>query len=219
MKERPILFSGPMVRAILAGEKTQTRRLVSTRACGKTIRPRAGHVQALRDGSWEWSADGGFDQGVLTLCCPHGGPGDRLWVRETWRAEELRDGLDGIRFRADQGFQPIQNSHAAADLWMEAHANGNHGESWRPSIFLRRWASRITLEISSVRAEQLQAITDDDIRAEGVTLEVARELAPRASITTLREAWAAGWDAINGDRAAWASNPWVWVLAFARVGA
>lgn len=186
MKERPILFSAPMVRAILAGTKTQTRRI----------------VKGLN----------GCHPGILP--CPYGAAGDRLWVRETWKtvpwnagAEKRIEGADhdeeGIRYRA---------------TWDRSCA-----PPWRPSIFMRRNASRITLDVTAVRAERLQDITEDDIRAEGVTRvnvgDLLATVRPRRTFPIAhdwRSLWALGWDAINGKRAPWSSNPWVWVISFTR---
>lgn len=176
MRERPILFSGPMVRALLAGTKTQTRRMV-------------------RD---QDPFDDFQSLPPLGLVCPYGVHGDRLWVRETWT-----DGYPGT----------------ADTVLYRATYEGRADHVWRPSIFMRRPASRITLEVSSVRVERLQDITDEDIRAEGVTPEIASEMAghPIHDPCSLRRAWEIGWDGINGKRAPWASNPWIWALTFKRV--
>lgn len=135
------------------------------------------------------------------MACPYGAPGDRLWVRETWRMDQHGKGSNVIY---------------AADL--DERFRGGKGP-WRPSIFMPRSASRITLEITSVRVERLQDITEKDIIAEGVTVDVAAKMTgiPWSSLPTLHHAWEAGWDFINGKRAPWASNPWVWVISFRRV--
>ena len=166
MKERPILFSAEMVRAILDGRKTKTRR------------PKKGNAAPCA-------------------------VGDVLWARETWRAEELPSGEDGVRFAADNAFVRIANTAAAADLWCDAHRNGKYGAKWRPSIHMPRWAARIFLKVTDVRIERIQAITEDDARAEGAS-----------SV----DAFCALWDSTYGA-GAWNRNEWVWALTFERVEA
>ncbi len=229
MKERPILFSGPMIRALLGGSKTQTRRLVDkdfpTEAESKTAGSywllsqsveRSVKFYSLNDyerlpkepgsydivGSVGWMADRGFKR---TYVSPYGIPGDRLWVRETHGTVKG----NGIRtvYRAD-GDQPLG-----------LDGNPVFGKMiWRPSIFMRRADSRLTLEITSVRAERLQSITDEDIRAEGMTRESVAELLGvnerDTADASIRELWGLGWDAINGKRATWLSDPWCWVIGF-----
>lgn len=205
-KERPILFSGPMVRAILAGRKTQTRRVVKPQfgqKWGHGVRHGDNafsvHVDiAEPDGSWKW------------IRCPYGKPGDCLWVRETWRAIERFDGTDGVLFAADGEFVGIDNTPEASDWWGDAYGNGRHGDKWRPSIFMPRWASRITLEITGVRVEQLGDITESDAIAEGA---IDRE--------SLDEGYSAVgffnslWAKLNGD---FDRRTWVWVVEFKRLG-
>lgn len=169
MKEHPILFSGPMVRALLAGTKTQTRRIVT--------QPR-------------------FVGPAMIHAGPYGGPGDRLWVRETFAETSGR-----VIYRESVPMGP---------------------GVWRPSIFMPRALSRITLEVVSVRVERLQDITDDDILAEGVTVAgvaalVGKQRSREPIACNLRGLWSLGWDAINGKRAPWASNPWVWRVEFRRL--
>ena len=154
----------------------------------------------------------------------------RYWGRETWRAIERKDGQDGILYRADDAFVPCEPTTEAADRWMAAYDNGKHGETWRPSIFMPRWASRITREAVSVQLEHLWDITAEDIVREGFSADLVRKLMPRdvacddafatlagkAWSRLLHEAWAIGWDSINGKRkgAAWAKNPLVWRIEF-----
>ena len=202
MRERPILFSGPMVRAILSGRKTVTRRVIAAFPAGR------GHVQPLTAGPWEWSPDGGFDLGVVASVCPFGAPGDRLWVRETF-AESVPgcEEQGGFSYRADH-VDPRGDGPA-------------HPMTWRPSIFMPRAVSRIALDVVSVRAERLQDITDEEIAAEGVDREAVMALCPtswRSTIERLRPRglWCAGWDRINGKRAPWEANPWVWRVEFRR---
>ena len=188
MKERPIIFSWEMVRAILDGQKTQTRRVITPAHLDLKIKILEGE-----------------------LLSPYGYPCDRLWVRETWRAEELViSGLDVIRYQADNHYRPIENNQEAADLWMAVHKEGN---PWRPSIFMPRWASRITLEIINIRPERLQEISEVDAKAEGVG-------AWHNTIggTIYKPEFRFLWDSINAERGyGWEANPWVWVIEFKRI--
>jgi hypothetical protein len=229
MRERPILFSDPMVRAILAGTKTQTRRVVK-----REHAPSPGY-------SWAECLCREIDPSdtPCVVCearfgaSPYGAPGDRLWVREAWRPEELSIGTDGIRFRADDAFVPIENTPDAAIRWLEAYAGGRHATRWRPSIHMPRWASRLTLEVKSVRVERLQDITAEDARAEGArrfeglapSFTGSREpgwsmLDPKSHgelLGSTRMAFANYWNRLAGDADAWDANPWVWVVGFERV--
>ena len=194
-RERPVLFSGAMVRAILAGTKTQTRRVIAP-------------VQPREDGLWPAGRDPVPD-------CPFGRAGDTLWVRETWGPL-----AGGVTYRAT------------------ANTESPDGNRWRPSIHMPRWASRLSLEIVSVRVERLQAITGEDAAAEGITIKLGAapgtfaipvsdpgftQALPPGPLTTLTEsavarAWFASlWDSINGARSPWDANPWVWVVSFRRV--
>jgi hypothetical protein len=180
-KERPILYSGAMVRAILSGNKTQTRRVVK--------------------GDWLFDGDES-GCGWLPPACPHGLIGDQLWVRETfalWPEEGEGEG-PGIAYRADdESFDPFTSY-------------------WRPSIHMPRWASRIALEITDVRVQQVQDISDEDILAEGV----AEYAASLKLSTSPRLAWIHLWEAINGKRCdgryGWHRNPWVWAITFRTIG-
>jgi hypothetical protein len=196
MKERPVLFSGEMVRAILAGRKTQTRRLFR--------------------GASDLPGD---------FFSPHGVPGDRLWVRETFAWSDLPKAPR----RTDTG-KPFVVYRANGEIVASVgafHGNGVQRMNWTPSIYMPRWASRIDLEITAVRCERLQDITEEDARAEGVApfYERFQSIGRDQRITTgelaadapYRASFAVLWDEINGDRASWASNPWVWAIAFKRI--
>lgn len=222
MSDRPILFSGAMVRAILAGHKTQTRRIVRTIAGTSGVPlvplPRQGSAiyldQSGRGVGLEWAPYSGsgfqpWPADRIDEACPYGGPGDRLWVRETWRP------MSWDRLAPTRG----EEIEYAADRAVD---DDTDGPRWRPSIFLPRWASRLTLEIRSVRVERLHAITEDDARAEGIDGQAAipaRINGKRGSVhcfgpDATRKAFALLWDGINGKRAPWASNPWVWCIGF-----
>jgi len=212
VKERPILFSAPMVRAILAGAKTVTRRIVSERSPHWIVGERNDGVTWLMIARDSVRGATNLDDDWLPMPCPYGDAGDRLRVRETWRTVERKpDMVDGILFRADDAFVPIENTRAAADRWIDAHDNGKHSDRWRPSIFLPTWASRIHLEVTDVRIERLHAIDEHDAFAEGVSGWV---LDPRCE--TARDGFRVLWDEINGA-GAWKENPWVWRVGFRRL--
>lgn len=235
LKEHGILMSAPMVRAILAGTKTQTRRGVLG-ATGAFWDHAAWRPVLSPDGSGivEWATDGGTAPGPQPKA-PHGPVGRRLWVRETWRTEELQSGQDGVRFAADDVFAPIDNTEGAAEDWVIAHNNGARAAKWKPSIHMPRWASRITLEVTRVRVERVGDISEEDARAEGVdwaapyytAAELRRRLDeddredPRevgySSGSFARQNYVKLWDEINGA-GSFAASPWVWVYDFRRVG-
>ncbi len=194
MKERPILFSAPMIRALLAGTKTQTRRIMN---------PQPEHLQhyeykgeVLYDGEhrlWWWKRrwfdlllDSKHERNQLAYSNPYGAPGDRLWVRETHTI------VNGSAF------------YRADGPWPQAYGPE---PKWKPSIFMPRWASRISLEVTGVRVERLHEITEEDARAEGCTG------VPDVVDVTPREEYEQLWCAINGAES-WRSNPWVWVVEF-----
>jgi hypothetical protein len=185
MKERPILFSGPMVQAILDGRKTQTRRVVKPQP--EYWEQTGGYHYPLDKKPYR-GAPVGRVRSIDEYRCPYGQPGDRLWVRETWHQYAGGE----VIYRADYGPESYQ-----------AGAKG-----WRPSIFMPRWASRITLEITGVRVERVQDISADDARAEGVS---APDVLPRSKFATL-------WDSINAKRGyGWDMNPWCWCVEFKAV--
>jgi len=170
---KPILFSGPMVRAILDERKTQTRRVVKPQTCYKeNPRPR----------------------------CPYGHPGDLIWVRETWADVNSYEG-PAICYRADGN-----------------HINGAPEHRWKPSIFMPRWASRLTLKITDVRIEQVQDINREDAIAEGCDnpLKGSELLGISGDyVADERTSFAQLWNSINAKRGySWQSNPWVWVVEF-----
>jgi len=244
VKERPILYSTPMVQALLDGTKTQTRRVmvpqpqesysVDYGPCGATTR---------RSYGWEWKGRPD-DLGVqipgdsIAGLCPHGLVGGRLWVRETWRTHERpEDHVDGVLFAADGSFVPIENSREAADRWVAANhvreaqstraarfpMPTKRATGWRPSIHMPRWASRITLEITDVRVERAMDISDEDIVSEGIA-EYAKGKGLVWSTPDRRRAlWADLWDGVNlgrkGGDYAWDRDPWTWVIAFRRLEA
>lgn len=199
MKERPILFSAPMVRALLAGTKTQTRRVV--KPAPQTVR---NHRSAA------WDGDPAELMKLLTTAgrrCPYGQPGDRLWCRETW----LTVNGDDTFYRADYLHDPA--------------GDRAHGVAWKPSIHMHRSRSRITLEVTGVRVERLQDISEADALAEGVTPLPGGDMWTAGGLYdgplhAARPQWAYRrlWEQINGPES-WAANPWVWVVEFRRLEA
>ena len=208
MKERPILFSGPMVRAILEGRKTQTRRPVKPQPpayidelYGGELRQRAPYQLECHESGCVLGYGFEDDDGLLYRC-PFGVPGDRLWVRETFATinrlagcELYRQGKDdGVRYRA---------------TWAKSHSWG-----WRPSIHMPRWASRITLEVVSVRVERVQDITNNDAMAEGFDGErwLDSDGSEGRGVEPF-EQFVDAWREIYGQESLDA-NQWVWVGEF-----
>jgi len=223
MKEHPIIFSGPMVRAILDGRKTQTRWVVRE-ATDDADGPAASMHPTGTGIDWvAWwpnpvSAEetarlypkgGGFR-------CPYGIPGDRRWVRETFRLWLPDGGPDwSCRYRSDSVVRHRLATWEEGDQYESPEDVGLHVEPsrWQPSIHMPRWASRITLEVTGVQVQRLREISDQDAKAEGCPGEFWKDgtmtLSPIAQFLRL-------WDSLNGKKPGhdWASNPWVWVIGF-----
>lgn len=219
MKERPILFSGEMVRAILAGRKTQIRRVMKVQPEGIAV--------------VNWSAyEGGAtslartDQGVIQLPpCPYGKPGDHLWLKETYsegytvrhengerikiphftyKADKEICGLEGVFVQGKRSDgKPIRTM---ADLY-----------KWKSGRFMPRIVSRITLEIKNVRVERLQEISAADIEAEGTPLNPMKQPVYRNDLYQRIRDFKFLWDEINGKKYPWESNPFCWVIDFQKV--
>lgn len=205
MKERPILFSGPMIRAILDRRKTQTRRIVKPQPA------------SLARQKTPWA-----NMEELIAKCPYGMPGDRLWVREKW-AGAVADGVPCICYAADfhrwyppfreDGFDyekyPCDYANWAADL-----ERGTEGR-WKPSIHMPRWASRITLEIVGVRVQRVQEISEVDAKAEGLEFMEPNRFAPPGGKEWMPHdaAFQSLWDFVNSP-GAWERNDWVWAITF-----
>ena len=216
MKERPILFSAPMVRAILKGQKTQTRRVIKNTGT-YAIEDHHGVIAAKRE------------RAALATQCRFGNPGDRLWVRETWQGPLLDSEEHEAQFHDDgpEAFQkPGFCAYRATDNLDAIDADGKE-IGWRPSIHMPRWASRINLEITGVRVERLNDISEEDAKAEGADCLVVTDkfteqqralldLPLQEQANPYRNGYALLWCAINGD-GAWDANPWVWVVEFKRV--
>lgn len=208
VKERGILFSAPMIRAILDGSKTQTRCV---------IKPQPTAQLYSVNGGPEWTYPDPRDSdmpdwGSIRLC-PYGAVGDRLWARESWNAVNTR----GVFW--DQ----LKPSEREGQAWAavlykatEEKEEDRYVGRWCPSIHMPRWASRITLVIESIRAERLQDITEDDAKAEGVK-EWAAAYCSRLPEDELyaRAYFELMWGHGDGRRYPWESNPFCWVIAFA----
>ncbi len=224
--ERPILFSGPMVRAILDGRKTQTRRVFKHQPEEDRSRLVVGsyHPTIIVRGEEAPGAEtfGAYsDDGDFALPCPYGVVGDRLWVRETHSIFDLRPESCDTEFSAyPTGPCPVAVGYFADDSSREITITP---EQWRepfdcdhviprPSIHMPRWASRITLEITAIRVERIRDISAEDCRAEGVDGgDSTNELGWRYSFGSL-------WNSINEKRGyGWDANPWVWAISFRRV--
>lgn len=220
MAERPILFSGPMVRAILDGKKTQTRRVLSPQPMTPVARFALVGTGGKSQAAWFGARDAignpvmAFAVGKHSVKddarCPYGEPGSTLWVRERF----------SFRDHGPIGDPDLDTS----ECWYWADGNEPTHGNWskpKPSIHMPRAASRLTLRIVSVRVERLRDISHDDAVAEGVqTVAIAvthgGEVCGGGAVTA-REQFAALWDSINAKRAPWSSNPWVWCIEFERV--
>ncbi|MEZ0197347.1 hypothetical protein AB9U01_25170 [Pseudomonas qingdaonensis] len=218
MKERPILFNAAMVRAIQAGAKTVTRRAI-------TPQPPADYqwrgwiaesTQRKHVGLACWAAHGQpVLHGAVYARCPYGQVGDRLWVRETFM--DLRG--TGIEHRPTPD-SPLQRYVYGADVKVGSFADEtrkDYGLKWRPSIHMPRAACRLLLEITAVRVERLQAITEQSAQAEGLTpWRWSGDDGYSDDGETARDQFFDLWQRINGA-GSWAANPWVWVVEFKRV--
>lgn len=231
MRERPILFSAPMVRAILDGTKTQTRRVVKPKPPSDVLEIKSWHHPSAREHHFAFKEGfNGCEMHPLygPITCPYGQPLDRLWVRETWAAHWMYNDVPPSAARSERcDLQRTDNR------WFSADGNGGpsqhglepdgHRGRWRPSIHMPRWASRINLEITGVRVERLQDISEADAVAEGIERaedffgcpcwkcygEDADVVAPDDPVGSYQSLW----ESINGA-GSWDANPWVWVVEF-----
>lgn len=219
MKERPILFSGPMVRAIREDRKTMTRRVIKEFP-----------ITGYRWGGWILESSNQKEKGMATIVpegndpynytgsikkrCPHGNPGDRLWIREAFVADEYM----GCRYKADgKQFLIINGEKTEKEFVVK---------KWTPSIYMPRWASRTTIEITKIRVERLRDITEEDALNEGIIRNAdgfflasddpkAHHFLRQPHLTA-KGAFRTLWESINGH-GSWDANPWVWVEEFKRV--
>ena len=209
MTERPILFSAPMVRALLDGSKTQTRRAVKFNI--------AGRVGKLSN---QWHIE---SPGVVNLC-PYGQPGDHLWVRERFKdvcSGQIKAGYGELRYGVAYSADNVVVWRPHPTIIHDLRQMPNTGPlqfqqlPWRPSIHMSRRASRITLEVTDVRVQRLQDISEEDAVAEGAE-PFRLPVHPGNESIRHKLGYAALWDQINGA-GAWDANPWVWAISFRRV--
>ncbi len=230
MTERPIIFNGDMVRAILRGEKTQTRR---------PVKPQPVFLPDAIPPRWKWKSRRFIAEWVdmagglgMQDFCPFGQPYDRLWGRETWRLADP-DGDDAVSEDVYGPYAPFVGGNGSRKIrWRVIYratspeSHPKYGKAlWTPSIHMPRWASRITLEITDINVERVQDITEDDARAEGVNPEFRTVVArsdggPDYHIPcSYRGGFANTWDAIYAKLSglSWDEDPWVWAITFRRV--
>lgn len=196
VKERGMIFNDEMVRAILGGNKTQTRRIVEEKFYGRAV-----------------AAE------LLAKHCPYGQPGDRIWVRETYRVHGKATDVATLVYRAS-----VRNSWTEQSHRVPAEVcNKPVSEKWTPSIHMPRWASRILLEITNVRVERLNDISECDARDEGVPPagsllpdHPGTFLTPNGDFAMAKVAFQRLWESIYGEES-WSANPWVWVIEFERI--
>ncbi|HEJ4188912.1 TPA: hypothetical protein SL729_001506 [Pseudomonas aeruginosa] len=208
-RERPILFNDQMVRAILEGRKTATRRIA------KPVKhPDLGNIYA--PGALVLERE---PQHVIDRACPYGQPGDRLWVREAWQGPLISDEEQAANQSWWKDMTKFQNPghcayRASGDDNEYVDPDGYFHCKWKPSIHMPRWASRILLELTAVRVERLQDISEEQARAEGYPAE--RECETGSSGLDAWLWFRSLWGEINGPEA-FTANPWVWVIEFKRV--
>lgn len=228
MKERPIIFNAEMVRAVLEGRKTQTRRIMK-------VQPESNQLGLLRItastnrsdiGKYHWAESNATGNHVRSklFACPYGAVGDRLWVRETWQGPLIPE----VEFMNPNDFYSSAYCEYAADGGPEPEyvdMDDVIRRGWKPSIHMPRWASRITLEITGVRVERSQDITEQDAAAEGVPPAgdllpnyPDTYLTPKGDFATAKVAFQRLWESIYGEES-WQANPWVWVIEFRKLEA
>lgn len=226
-----------MVKAILEGRKTQTRRLIQFPARFSLPAVKAEWIpKTFPESVSGWVFDN-HEGHVTKLGCPHGEVGNRLWAKENWRTRKQWDGImprelplapliRGVDGKADMNDPDNWRYFREQFVHFEAEPEKNgtlHGKL-RPSIFMPRWASRINLELTEIRVERLQEISEDDAKSEGVQFYAGYwsgcphpiKGSPKYFNTPV-QAFQSIWDFINGKRAPWASNPWVFAETFRRV--
>ena len=231
-KARPIIFSGPMISAILQGTKTQTRRIVQ----GVSNQRAASYY--IQDNRW-WSEDWEKSGCRNTIDCPYGEPGELLWCRETGGVHTRSAGGSktprpggwlGLGYKADGlgegSILDVDMEHTywvkppdplykgGTDLWIH-YREKTRWQKWLSPLHMPRWASRLHLFIEEIRIERLQDITEADAIAESIQPYHRKCTSNEPGCTVSAKArYARLWDQINGERASWASNPWVWKLTF-----
>ena len=219
MKERPLLYTAPMVRATLNNTKTQTRRLRGLDRINASPNDWS-HPGSIGDDHNLYARFINKDGDVVDVKCPYGKPGDQLWVRETWQyADWTEDGYPFIKYEADGSLVlheriPEDWDDRLERIWVKLSEEENYNidkraadRKWRPSIHHPRWASRIQLEITNIRVERLQECSVSDALAEGIKHN-------SMNYPPVEYRWL--WESINGP-GSWDANPWVWVVEFRRI--
>ncbi|HCM3841898.1 TPA: hypothetical protein ACIPPH_002694 [Klebsiella pneumoniae] len=226
MKERGMIFNGEMVRAILDGRKTQTRRIMAPQPADDIERCIFSNPEAIG-----WKSSLRHKHGSTTAhFCHYGKPGDRIWVRETarceWQRGDFKDAAfeTGVTYKADGERQSFRSAEQHKTFPRRSHAT-NGDLAWHPSIHMPRWACRILLEITDVRVERLNAISEEDAEAEGIDMEALYDsqdcydciadhnMTGRPTVTG---AFKYLWESIYGEES-WKANSWVWVIEFKRI--
>lgn len=199
MKERPIIFGGPMMLAILSGSKTQTRRPIKLQPNHE-----GWSIVRIEQIGKNWNITTCIDDFHGELKCPYGQPGDELWVREIWQAAKGYDTLKPSKISSRSGIKYLADGLCS---WTDDDAGDVVWGRTRRSIYMPRWASRIQLEITDIRVERIQDISEEDAKAEG-----AEHWNPL--VKTVRN-FENLWNSINEKRGfGWEKNPHCWVIEF-----
>lgn len=208
MKTRPIIFSGLMAQAILEGRKTQTRRVIKPQPEVHHAIPHLNHfVVRWRNINAPWPEA----SCLMLLRCPYL-PGDRFWVRETWAAHPYFNSTKPSLLTQDE------------PIWYRASYQNESHLMWRPSIFMPRWASRITLEVTGLRVGRVQDISEESAIAEGIEQmgqlwrDYSGNFAADYDCYRAKDSFASLWDSINAKRGfGWDVNPWIWAIEFRKL--
>lgn len=216
MRERPILFSAPMVHSILEGRKTQTRRMLKPQPQAQHWTPeRESYIMTptIEQGGLITYAEFPYTMGeVEQFPCPYGQPGDRLWVREAWATYPI----PWNEFKIEDLPIDLRDKNPVCEIFYKADGSKAYISRWRPSIHMPRRASRILLEITGIRVERLLDTSHEDAIAEGCSGQGWKVVDPRHPVIYPAIEYKALWESING-RGSWNVNPWVWVIEFRRV--
>lgn len=223
MTQRGMIFNGEMVRAILDGRKTQTRRIMKIQPehSGFGLRRVIDSKNGSDDGKYFWSLSDacGLKIRSKSFTCPFGSVGDRIWVREAFRVHSRATEVATLVYKASERNSWTEQTNRVPVSVCNKPATP---EKWTPSLYMPRWASRLLLEITDVRVERLNAISEEDARAEGIIdggclncgePEPCGCANPEPDAT---DAFAYLWQSIYGSDS-WNANPWVWVIEFKRV--
>lgn len=217
MKERPILFSDQRVRALLTGQQTQTRRIMKSLAATPGQDNHAG-CYGFDVISNELRGRHVMKMSQLSYPCPYGKPGDHLWVREIWRGPVIPEDQFVAYNQAPNDFRHHRYCQYRADISSPGRLSDDekHPVNWQTAIHMPRWASRIDLLITSVSAQKIQDIDENEIMAEGVQADphfLKGFFTFNHATTDMKTAYQKAWEKQYGS-ASWQVNPWVWVIEF-----